>query len=70
MKMSTFFVDPTSGKSGVHVEFTELSFLLQTLRESNDEFLDEVSEALHNRVLRQEKKELAQLKTCCDTLRK
>uniref|UniRef100_H2ZP15 Uncharacterized protein n=1 Tax=Ciona savignyi TaxID=51511 RepID=H2ZP15_CIOSA len=58
------------GKSGVTVEFSGLSFLLHTKQACSNEFLDKVTENLYKRVISQERKELAQLKTCFNAMQK
>uniref|UniRef100_F6Q9T0 Uncharacterized protein n=2 Tax=Ciona intestinalis TaxID=7719 RepID=F6Q9T0_CIOIN len=58
------------GKSGVSVDFSDLSFLIHTKQSTSNEFLDEVTASLHKRIMSQEKKEIAQLKTCFNAMQK
>ncbi|XP_078483464.1 ATP-dependent DNA helicase Q4 [Ciona intestinalis] len=58
------------GKSGISVEFSDLSFLIHTKQSTSNELLDEVTASLHTRIMSQEKKEIAQLKTCFNAMQK
>nr|XP_060631979.1 ATP-dependent DNA helicase Q4-like [Anolis sagrei ordinatus] len=53
-----------SRKSGVLVEFSELSFYLRSYGDLTDEELDSVCEFLHRRVMDREKAALGQLRVC------
>nr|XP_008120225.1 PREDICTED: ATP-dependent DNA helicase Q4 [Anolis carolinensis] len=53
-----------SRKSGVLVEFSELSFYLRSYGDLTDEELDSVCEFLHRRVMDREKAALSQLQVC------
>nr|CAB3265514.1 ATP-dependent DNA helicase Q4 [Phallusia mammillata] len=58
------------GKSGVVVEFQDVSFLIKTKQSTDDEFIDKLTSSLHQRVAKQEKKELFQLRTAFNTMQK
>jgi len=58
------------GRSGINIEFKDLSFLVRSTKKCTDEFLDEITDALHKRVITQERKELSQLKQCYETMHK
>lgn len=53
-----------SGKSGILVEFSELSFHLRSYGDLTDEELDSVCDFLHRRVMDREKAALRQLQVC------
>ncbi|XP_066480220.1 ATP-dependent DNA helicase Q4 isoform X2 [Tiliqua scincoides] len=53
-----------SGKSGILVEFSELSFHLRSYGDLTDEELDSVCDFLHRRVIDREKAALRQLRVC------
>ncbi|XP_043924010.1 ATP-dependent DNA helicase Q4 [Protopterus annectens] len=53
-----------TGKSGVLVEFSNLSFYFRSYRDLTLEELDSVCEYLHQRVMKQEKTGLFQLQAC------
>ncbi|XP_029370262.1 ATP-dependent DNA helicase Q4 [Echeneis naucrates] len=56
--------DRAGGRSGVHVEFSSLSFYFRSYGDFSDEEMDEVCQFLHNRVQDQEHTQLYQLTTC------
>lgn len=58
------------GKSGIEVQFSKWSFCLRSRQKASDEFLDMVLDYLHKRVIVQENKEVNQLETCFETLKK
>lgn len=49
------------GRSGVHVEFSSISFYFRSYGDLSDEEMDRVCQFLHNRVQSQEKTQLYQL---------
>ncbi|KAJ6661526.1 hypothetical protein lerEdw1_014436 [Lerista edwardsae] len=53
-----------TGKSGILVEFSELSFHLRSYGDLTDEELDAVCDFLHHRVMDREKAALRQLRVC------
>lgn len=55
---------PGGGRSGVHVEFSSLSFYFRSYGDLGDEELDRVCHFLHNRVQNQENTQLYQLTAC------
>nr|XP_046273726.1 ATP-dependent DNA helicase Q4 isoform X2 [Scatophagus argus] len=52
------------GRSGVHVEFSSISFYFRSYGDLSDEELDRVCQFLHNRVQNQERTQLYQLTAC------
>lgn len=52
------------GRSGVHVEFSSISFYFRSYGDLSDEEMDRVCQFLHNRVQNQEKTQLYQLTAC------
>lgn len=54
----------SKGKSGVVVEFGDLSFHLRAYGDLSDEELDSVCDFLHRRVVAREKAALGQLRAC------
>uniref|UniRef100_A0A8B9FRU9 DNA 3'-5' helicase n=1 Tax=Amazona collaria TaxID=241587 RepID=A0A8B9FRU9_9PSIT len=56
--------DPRNGKSGVLVEFGDLSFHLRVYGDLSAEELDSVCDFLHQRVVAREKVALGQLRAC------
>lgn len=52
------------GRSGVHVEFSSLSFYFRSYGDLGDEEVDRVCQFLHNRVQNQENTQLFQLTAC------
>ncbi|XP_032391324.1 ATP-dependent DNA helicase Q4 isoform X2 [Etheostoma spectabile] len=52
------------GRSGVHVEFSSLSFYFRSFGDLSDEEMDRVCQFLHNRVQNQERTQLYQLTAC------
>uniref|UniRef100_H3C0F9 ATP-dependent DNA helicase Q4 n=1 Tax=Tetraodon nigroviridis TaxID=99883 RepID=H3C0F9_TETNG len=52
------------GRSGVHVEFSSLSFYFRSYGDLSDEELDRVCQFLHHRVRNQENTQLFQLTAC------
>ncbi|XP_075560904.1 LOW QUALITY PROTEIN: ATP-dependent DNA helicase Q4 [Pelecanus crispus] len=59
----------TGGKSGVLVEFGDLSFHLRAYGDLTDQELDSVCDFLHRRVVAREKTALGQLRTCFQAFR-
>ncbi|XP_065525170.1 ATP-dependent DNA helicase Q4 isoform X2 [Lathamus discolor] len=57
----------SAGKSGVLVEFGDLSFHLRAYGDLSDEELDSVCDFLHQRVVAREKMALGQLRACFQT---
>ncbi|XP_062846885.1 ATP-dependent DNA helicase Q4 [Trichomycterus rosablanca] len=58
-----------SGRSGVHVEFSALSFYFRSYGDLTPEEMDEVCAFLHGRVKSQERTQLYQLKACFKAFR-
>ncbi|KAM9340011.1 ATP-dependent DNA helicase Q4 [Symphorus nematophorus] len=56
--------DRAGGRSGVHVEFSSLSFYFRSYGDLSDEEMDRVCQFLHNRVQNQERTQLYQLTAC------
>ncbi|NWR40627.1 RECQ4 helicase, partial [Tachuris rubrigastra] len=56
--------DPRGGKSGILVEFGELSFHFRSYGDLSDQELDSTCQFLHRRVLSREKEALSQLRAC------
>ncbi|XP_044028662.1 ATP-dependent DNA helicase Q4 isoform X2 [Siniperca chuatsi] len=54
----------TGGRSGVHVEFSSISFYFRSYGDLSDEEMDRVCQFLHNRVQNQERTQLYQLTAC------
>ncbi|XP_078124064.1 ATP-dependent DNA helicase Q4 [Sander vitreus] len=52
------------GRSGVHIEFSSLSFYFRSFGDLSDEEMDRVCQFLHNRVQNQERTQLYQLTAC------
>lgn len=52
------------GRSGIHVEFSSLSFYFRSCGDLSDEEMDRVCQFLHNRVQNQERTQLYQLTAC------
>ncbi len=52
------------GRSGVHVEFSSMSFYFRSYGDLSDEEMDRVCQFLHNRVQNQERTQLYQLTAC------
>ncbi|XP_061753545.1 ATP-dependent DNA helicase Q4 [Nerophis ophidion] len=52
------------GRSGIHVEFSSLSFYFRSYGDLSDEELDRVCQFLHKRVQDQERSQLYQLSAC------
>nr|XP_033492417.1 ATP-dependent DNA helicase Q4 isoform X1 [Epinephelus lanceolatus] len=52
------------GRSGVHVEFSSISFYFRSFGDLSDEEMDRVCQFLHNRVQNQERTQLYQLTAC------
>lgn len=58
-----------TGRSGVHVEFSALSFYFRSYGDLTPDELDAVGAFLHGRVMAQERTQLYQLKTCFKAFR-
>ncbi|XP_067281238.1 ATP-dependent DNA helicase Q4 [Pseudorasbora parva] len=58
-----------TGRSGVHVEFSALSFYFRSYGDLTPDELDAVGAFLHGRVMAQERTQLYQLKTCFKSFR-
>uniref|UniRef100_A0A671P9Z5 DNA 3'-5' helicase n=1 Tax=Sinocyclocheilus anshuiensis TaxID=1608454 RepID=A0A671P9Z5_9TELE len=58
-----------TGRSGVHVEFSALSFYFRSYGDLTADELDAVCAFLHGRVMAQERTQLYQLKTCFKAFR-
>ncbi|XP_057683212.1 ATP-dependent DNA helicase Q4 isoform X2 [Corythoichthys intestinalis] len=56
--------DKSGGRSGIHVEFSSLSFYFRSYGDLNDEELDKVCRFLHQRVQDRERSQLYQLSAC------
>ena len=56
--------------SGVNVEFSDLSFVIRTLKTYSVELIDEITDYLHNRMIKQENKDLSQLQRCFGIMNK
>ncbi|NXC09196.1 RECQ4 helicase, partial [Orthonyx spaldingii] len=54
----------TGGKSGITVEFLELSFHFRAFGDLNSQELDSIVEFLHSRTVSREKEELRKLRSC------
>ncbi|XP_070777641.1 ATP-dependent DNA helicase Q4 [Enoplosus armatus] len=52
------------GRSGIHVEFSSISFYFRSYGDLSDEEMDRVCQFLHNRVQNQERTQLYQLTAC------
>ncbi|XP_039265024.2 ATP-dependent DNA helicase Q4-like [Styela clava] len=63
-------VESEVGKSGVEVQFSQLSFCVRTKQKTTSEFLDAVTDLLLRRIISQENKELVQLRMCFNTMQK
>ena len=59
-----------SKNSGVSVEFTDMSFIVQTLKPFSNEMMDEAVACLYKRMMKQEAKNLTQLKICHETMKR
>lgn len=59
-----------TGRSGVHVEFSALSFYFRSYGDLTPDELDAVGAFLHGRVMAQERTQLYQLKTCFKAFRR
>lgn len=59
-----------TGRSGIHVEFSALSFYFRSYGDLTTDELDAVCAFLHGRVMAQERTQLYQLKTCFKAFRR
>lgn len=59
-----------TGRSGIHVEFSALSFYFRSYGDLTPDELDAVCAFLHGRVMAQERTQLYQLKACFKAFRR
>lgn len=64
------YVCAAGGRSGIHVEFSSLSFYFRSCGDLSDEEMDRVCQFLHNRVQNQERTQLYQLTACFTAFRR